>query len=57
MEVLRLLATNRTYREIAGELSLSEETIRSHVKSILHKLGQHDRAQAVDAAIRAGILR
>ena len=57
MEVLRLLATNRTYREIAGELSLSEETIRSHVKSILHKLGQHDRVRAVDAAVKAGILR
>jgi DNA-binding CsgD family transcriptional regulator len=56
-EVLRLLATKRTYREIAAELSLSEETIRSHVKSILHKLGEHDRARAVAAAVEAGILR
>jgi DNA-binding CsgD family transcriptional regulator len=56
-EVLQLLATNRTYREIAGELSLSEETVRSHVKSILHKLGAHDRARAVAAAVEAGILR
>jgi DNA-binding CsgD family transcriptional regulator len=56
-EVLRLLATNRTYRDIAGELSVSEETVRSHVKSILHKLGQPDRARAVAAAVRAGILR
>jgi DNA-binding CsgD family transcriptional regulator len=56
-EVLRLLATNRTYRDIAAELSVSEETIRSHVKSILHKLGQPDRARAVAAAVRAGILR
>ena len=56
-EVLRLLATNRTNRDIATELSLSEETVRSHVKSILHKLGEHDRARAVAAAIEAGILR
>jgi DNA-binding CsgD family transcriptional regulator len=56
-EVLRLLATDRTYREIAGELSVSEETVRSHVKSILHKLGQPDRTRAVAAAVRAGMLR
>ena len=56
-EVLRLLAKNRTYRDIAGELSVSEETVRSHVKSILHKLGQPDRARAVAAAFRAGMLR
>jgi DNA-binding CsgD family transcriptional regulator len=57
MEVLELLATDRTYRDIAGELSLSEETVRSHVKSILHKLGQPDRARAVAAGVRAGIVR
>ena len=56
MDVLRLLASNRTYREIAGELSVSEETVRSHVKSILHKLGQPDRNRAVAAAVRAGVL-
>lgn len=55
-EVLRLLASRRTYRDIAGELSVSEETVRSHVKSILHKLGQPDRARAVAAAVEAGIL-
>jgi DNA-binding CsgD family transcriptional regulator len=57
MEVLQLLATDRTYRGIAGELSLSEETVRSHVKSILHKLGQPDRARAVAAGVKAGIVR
>jgi DNA-binding CsgD family transcriptional regulator len=56
-EVLQLLATNRTYRDIANELSVSEETVRSHVKSILHKLGQPDRTRAVAAAVQAGILR
>jgi DNA-binding CsgD family transcriptional regulator len=56
MEVLRLLATPSTYRQIAADLSLSEETVRSHVKSILHKLKQPDRTRAVAAARRAGIL-
>jgi DNA-binding CsgD family transcriptional regulator len=56
MEVLRLLATDRTYREIARELFLSAETVRSHVKHILRKLGVPDRSHAVAVAIRAGIL-
>jgi DNA-binding CsgD family transcriptional regulator len=56
VEVLRLLATGRTYREIARELFLSAETVRSHVKHILHKLEVPDRSQAVAAAVRAGIL-
>jgi DNA-binding NarL/FixJ family response regulator len=56
LEVLRLLATNSTYREIARELVISEETVRSHVKRVLHKLGQPDRGQAVLAATRAGLL-
>jgi two-component system, NarL family, response regulator len=56
MGVLRLLATERSYREIAGELLLSEETVRSHVKHILRKLHERDRSHAVAAAVRIGIL-
>ena len=56
VEVLRLLATDRTYREIGRELYLSAETVRSHVKHILRKLEVRDRSQAVAAAMRAGIL-
>jgi DNA-binding NarL/FixJ family response regulator len=56
LEVLRLLATNSTYREIAERLVIGEETVRSHAKSILHKLGQPDRMQAVLAALQAGLL-
>jgi DNA-binding CsgD family transcriptional regulator len=57
LEVLRLMATSHTYHEMATRLSISEETIRSHVKRILHKLGQPDRTQAVVAALRAGVLQ
>jgi DNA-binding NarL/FixJ family response regulator len=50
LDVLRLLAEDRTYRDISGELIVSEETVRTHVKSILRKLGQPDRLRAVRAA-------
>ena len=46
MQVLRLLARDHTYRSIADELVVSEETVRTHVKSILHKLKQPDRRQS-----------
>lgn len=55
-EVFKWLATAKTYRQIAIRLKVSEETIRSDVKSILHKLGQPNRAQAVLAGIRSGLI-
>ena len=55
-EVLRWMATPGTYREIAEQLYVSEETIRSHAKHILNKLQQPNRAQAVLAAVRVGLL-
>ena len=55
-EVLRWMATANTYREIAEQLFVSEETIRSHAKRILSKLHQPNRAQAVLSAVRLGIL-
>ena len=57
LEVLKLMATDRSYREIAEHLSLGEETVRTHSKSILRKLAQPDRAQAVIAAARIGLLQ
>jgi DNA-binding NarL/FixJ family response regulator len=56
MEVLEWMATPNTYRQIAQQLSVSEETIRSHAKSILEKLGQPNRAQAVLSAMRLGLI-
>ena len=55
-EVLHWMATPNTYREIASQLYVSEETIRSHAKRILSKLQQPNRAQAVLAAMRMGLL-
>ena len=56
VQVLTLLAQGCTYRAIGDRLVISEETVRTHVKSILHKFGQPNRAGAVAAARRAGIL-
>ena len=56
MEVLRLLPTPATYREIGRKLSISEETVRSHVKNILAKLDQPNRTQAVVAAVKMGLI-
>ncbi|MBI4771527.1 MAG: response regulator transcription factor [Chloroflexi bacterium] len=56
MQVLRLLATRATYREIGGQLFISEETVRSHVKNILGKLDQPNRPQAVVTALKLGLI-
>lgn len=55
-EILRWMATPMTYAQVAEQLTLSEETIRSHAKRVLRKLGQPNRVQAVLAAVRAGYI-
>jgi DNA-binding NarL/FixJ family response regulator len=52
-EVLRLLATGKTNRQLAGELHVSLSTVKRHVERIIEKLGVSDRTQA---AVRAGEL-
>ena len=56
LEVLEWMATSKTYRQIADTLGVGEETIRSHAKNILEKFSEPNRAQAVLAAIRSGII-
>jgi DNA-binding NarL/FixJ family response regulator len=55
-EVLQLMSTSATNREIAQKLFISEETVRSHTKNILAKLGQPNRTQAVLFALRAKLI-
>jgi DNA-binding NarL/FixJ family response regulator len=57
LEVLEWMATPNTYRKIATQLNVSEETIRSHAKSILEKMKQPNRAQAVLTAVKMGLIR
>lgn len=56
MEILKLLATSATYEAIGEMLVISEETVRSHAKNILIKLGQHNRAMAVVEAVKRGLI-
>jgi DNA-binding NarL/FixJ family response regulator len=56
LEVLRMLATSRSNREIAAAMTVTDETIRSHIKSILGKLQQPNRTQAVLSALRLGLI-
>jgi DNA-binding NarL/FixJ family response regulator len=56
LEVLRLMATAATYREIGEQLFIGEETVRTHAKNILAKLEQPNRTQAVIAGVRAGLI-
>jgi DNA-binding NarL/FixJ family response regulator len=56
-DVLKLLSSPLTYREIGEKLYISEETVRTHVKSILGKLGQPNRTQAVVESVRLGLIQ
>ncbi len=54
--VLRLVAAGNTNKEIGAQLSLTEVTVKSHVKNILAKLGANDRTHAVTIALKRGII-
>ncbi len=56
LEVLRLVADGLTTPQIADELVLGNATIKSHLQSLYDKLGVSDRASAVAAAMRRGLL-
>jgi DNA-binding NarL/FixJ family response regulator len=56
IEVLRLIAAGKANKLVASDLSITEETVKGHVKSILSKLGASDRTHAVTIALKRGII-
>lgn len=56
VEVLRLVATGQSNREISEQLVIAVATVASHIRSILNKTDTANRAQAVDFAARNGLL-
>ena len=56
IEVLRLIAAGNANKIIAAELSITEETVKGHVKNILAKLAANDRTHAVTIGLKRGII-
>lgn len=56
LQVLELLAEGQRNKEIAATLSISEDTARTHIKSIFFKFNVHDRTAALAEAVRRGIV-
>jgi two-component system NarL family response regulator len=56
MEVLRLVAQGLNNRDIAGQLFISENTVKNHIRNILEKLHLHSRMEAVVYAVREKLL-
>jgi two-component system, NarL family, response regulator len=56
ISVLRLIAAGNANKQIADQLSITEETVKSRVKSILSKLGANDRTHAATIGLKRGII-
>jgi DNA-binding NarL/FixJ family response regulator len=56
VDVLRLIAGGNANKAIASQLSITEETVKGHVKNILAKLAANDRTHAVTIGLRRGII-
>ncbi|MTV36767.1 response regulator transcription factor [Duganella radicis] len=56
MEVLNYAASGHSNRRIAERLTISEETVKAHMKNVLAKLAANDRTHAVTIALKRGII-
>jgi DNA-binding NarL/FixJ family response regulator len=56
LEVLTLIVSGKSNRDIGNQLAISEATVKTHINNILSKLGVSDRTQAATTAIQRGIV-
>lgn len=56
-EVFELLVQDKTTKEIAKQLFISEKTVRNHISNVMQKLGVKGRSQAVVELVRLGELK
>ena len=56
-EVFTLLISNKSTKEIAKELNISEKTVRNHISNTMQKLGVKGRAQAVVELLRMQVIK
>lgn len=56
IQILEFLSEGKSNKEIAGFLSISDETVKTHLKRLYEKLGASDRAQAVAIALRQNLI-
>jgi DNA-binding NarL/FixJ family response regulator len=57
LDILRLIASGRSNKEIASELTLTEGTVKGYVSNVLAKIGVQDRTQAALLAVKEGLRR
>jgi DNA-binding NarL/FixJ family response regulator len=56
-DVLEQIVRGKSNKEIGAELEISEATVKTHINSLLGKLGVTDRTQAATAAIQRGLVQ
>ena len=56
-EVLELLVSGHSNKGVASKLVISEDTVKTHIRSVYRKLGASDRSGAIAVALREGLFR
>jgi DNA-binding NarL/FixJ family response regulator len=56
LQIIQLIVNGRSNKEIASDLGIGEESVKTHLRTLFHKLGVADRTQAAIEAIRHGIV-
>lgn len=57
LEIFKLLIDNKTTKQIADELIISEKTVRNHISNVIGKLGVSSRTQAIITLVKSGMIK